>query len=484
MTSVTSKGRSLALLAFSSLITSLDFTIVYVALPDIVRDVGFSGQSAQWVISAYAVFFGGFLLLGGRSADLLGRRRMFILGMVLFGGASLLGGMTSTAGALIIARAVQGVGAAVVFPATLSLVNTMFAEGRERVRALSVWAMAGAGGLSLGALLGGVLTHGFGWQAVFLVNVPLVVAAVAAATVLLDADGPVERGRGYDLPGVLTGTAGATLLVYAIAEISETGWTSTTIAAVTSALALLAAFFGVEARSRNPLMPLRLLRNRGLVSALMVIFVFGATMQNVVYFLTLYFQDVLGYSALRAGLAFLSLSAVIALANFFAERLMLRAGVRTTLVIALVLGAAGSGLLAAGMASGGSYLTVLAGILVYGLGMGTVYPAQFAAAGTGVASREQGIAGGMANTAMQLGVGVGLAVFVGVAGSGLEGLAGEALRTATADGLRTAVFLAAALTLPGILAALAFPRQRVPLRVGDPDPAPPEAADPGLSRRL
>ncbi|GAA0969864.1 MFS transporter [Actinocorallia libanotica] len=472
MTTVRSKGWSLALLAFSCLITSLDFTIVYVALPDIVREVGFSGHSAQWVVSAYAVFFGGFLLLGGRSADLLGRRRMFVLGMLLFGGASLLGGLAATPGALITARALQGVGAAMVFPATLSLVNTLFAEGRERVRALSVWAMAGAGGLSLGALLGGVLTHGFGWQAVFLVNVPLVIAAAAAAFVLLDADGPVERGQGYDLPGVLTGTAGATLLVYAIAEIPEAGWTSTTITALASSLALLAAFLGVEARSRNPLMPLRLLRNRNLASALMVIFVFGATMQNVVYFLTLYFQDVLGYSALRAGLAFLSLSAVIALANFAAERLMIRVGVRATLVVALVLGAAGSALLAAGMGAGGSYLTVLAGIAVYGLGMGTIYPTQFAAAGTGVAAREQGIAGGMANTAMQLGVGAGLAVLVGVAGSGLEGLTGEALRVATADGLRAAVLLSAALTLPGILAALAFPRRPAPARTAEPAPGP------------
>ena len=271
---------------------------------------------------------------------------------------------------------------------------------------------------------------------------------------------------------MLTGTAGATLLVYSIAEIPEAGWTSTTITALASSLALLAAFLGVEARSRNPLMPLRLLRNRNLASALMVIFVFGATMQNVVYFLTLYFQDVLGYSALRAGLAFLSLSAVIALANFTAERLMIRVGVRATLVVALVLGAAGSALLAAGMAAGGSYLTVLAGIAVYGLGMGTVYPTQFAAAGTGVAAREQGIAGGMANTAMQLGVGAGLAVLVGVAGSGLEGLTGEALRVATADGLRAAVLLSAALTLPGILAALAFPRRPAPARAAEPAPGP------------
>ncbi|GAB2632655.1 MFS transporter [Streptomyces capparidis] len=449
---------SLALLAFSSLITSLDFTIVYVALPEIVRDIGLSGPSAQWVISAYAVFFGGFLLLGGRSCDLLGRRRMFVVGMVAFGGASLLGGLAGSPAALIAARAVQGVGAAVVFPATLSLVNTMFAEGRERVGALAVWAMAGAGGLSLGALLGGVLTHAFGWEAVFLVNVPLVAAAAAAAFRLLPADGPVERGRGFDLPGVLTGTTGATLLVYAIAEVPETGWTSPAfVTAAAAGLVLLAAFLAVEARSRSPLMPPRLLRDRHLAPALVVIFVFGATMQNVVYFLTLYFQDVLGYSALRAGLAFLGLSAVIALGNFVAGRLMIRFGVRATLVVALLLGSAGSALLAAGMVADGSYRTVLAGIAVYGMGMGTVYPTQFAAAGTGVAAPEQGIAGGMANTAMQIGVGVGLAVLVGVA----------APDAASAGGLRSAVAVSAGLTLLGVVAALAVPGRRA----GGPDPA-------------
>ena len=441
-------GLSLALLAFSSLITSLDFTIVYVALPELVRDVGFSEGSAQWVISAYAVFFGGFLLLGGRSGDLLGRRRMFVLGMVAFGGASLLGGLATSPGALVAARAIQGVGAAIVFPATLAQVNTMFGEGRRRLRALGVWAMAGAGGLSAGALLGGLLTHAFGWEAVFLVNVPLVVAAAAAAFWLLPADGPVDRGHGYDLPGVVTGTAGATLLVYSIAEVPDAGWTSPrVVVGAALALGLLAAFLAVEARSRSPLMPLRLLRDRNLAPALAVIFVFGATMQNVVYFLTLYFQDVLGYTALRAGLAFLGLSVVIALGNFVAGRLMLRIGIRGTLLTALLLGAGGSALLAAGMVADGSYLTVLAGIAVYGMGMGTIYPTQFAAAATGVDAREQGIAGGMANTAMQIGVGVGLAVLVGVAASG----------TGSAGGLRAAVTVSAGLTLLGGIAALALP---------------------------
>ncbi|RKS78713.1 EmrB/QacA subfamily drug resistance transporter [Actinomadura pelletieri DSM 43383] len=459
-------GRSrlvLGLLAFSSLITSLDFTIVYVALPDIARDVGLSGHATQWVVSAYAIFFGGFLLLGGRSADLLGRRRMFVLGMLVFGAASLLGGLATSPAMLIAARAAQGVGGAVLFPATLSLVTTRFTEGPDRVRALAVWAMAGAGGLSLGALLGGVLTHAFGWEAVFLVNVPLVVAGTAGAFVLLDTDGPRERGRGFDVPGALTGTAGLTLLVFAIAQGPETGWTAPpVVASAVLAAALLTAFVVIEARTRNALMPLRMFRNPNLRAALLVILTFGISMQNLVYFLSLYLQGVLDYSALQGGLAFLSLSVVIGIANFVAERLILRIGARSTLVIALLLGSGGGAMLAAGMRTDGSYWTILAGLIVYGMGMGTIYPTMFGASGTGVADEDQGAAGGMANTALQIGTSIGLAVLVGVSTSGLGDLTGEALHTATANGLRDAVYIAAGLTLAGIFAALALPRHSAP----------------------
>lgn len=451
------KRSALALLAFSSLITSLDFTIVYVALPDIARDLGFSGHSMQWVVSAYAIFYGGFLLLGGRAADLLGKRRMFVLGMAIFGVSSLLGGLALAPAMLIAARALQGIGGAMLFPATLSLVNTMFEEGRARIRALAVWAMAGAGGLSLGALLGGVLTYWFGWRAVFLVNVPLVIIGAVAAFSFLAADGLRERGRSFDLPGALTGTVGVTLLVFSIARGPELGWTSPTVpATAVLSLALLAGFLAIEARSADPLIPLRLLRSRNLGAALAVIFVFGATMQNVVYFLTMYLQNVLGYSALSSGLAFLGLSLVIAVGNFVAERLIVRIGTRTTLFIALALGAAGSAVLAAGMLANGSYWTILAGILIYGAGMGSIYPTMFATAGTGVDESEHGTAGGMANTALQVGTAAGLAVLVGIANAGLNGLSGEALRVSTADGLQVTVYVAGGLTLLGLLGAAAL----------------------------
>lgn len=471
-------GWSLALLAFGQLITSLDFTIVYVALPDIQREAGFSSHSVQWVISAYAIVWGGFLLLGGRSADLLGRRRMFVLGMALYGVSSLLGGLAPSSELLVTARAIQGLGAAVLFPTVLALVNTMFAEGPARNRALTWWAMAGAGGLGLGSLLGGVLTSALGWEAVFLVNVPLVVVGAAAAFVLLPPDAPRQSSsrvsKDFDLPGALTGTAGVTLLVFAIAQGPEEGWTSTlVVGAAVLAAVLLAAFLVIEGRSRSPLMPLRLVRSRSLSSALVVILIFAMSWQVLAFFLTLYFQDVLGYTALEGGLGFLGFSLAIAAGDLGADRLIHRAGIRATLIAGMLIAAAGSGLLGLGMTADGSYLTVLAGILVAGIAGGILFPAMFAAAATGVADREQGTAGGIASTAQQVGVGAGLAILVGIATADTGGLTGEALRVATSDGLQTAMYVAAAGPLLGALAALALPRARsTPDTPDTPEPTP------------
>lgn len=460
------QGWSLALLAFGSLIIALDFTIVYVAMPDIARELGFSPHALQWVVSAYAIAYGGFLLLGGRLSDLLGRRRMFVLGLVLFGVASLLGGLAASPWQLIAARVLQGVGAAVLFPATLSLVSTTFAEGARRNRAMTVWAGAGAVGLSLGALMGGVLTELTGWQGVFYVNVPLVAIAAVAAFRLLQPDGARERGRSLDLPGALTGTAGVTLLVLAIAQAPELGWGSATVlGSAAVAVVLLGAFVAIEARTPSPLMPLRLLRDRGLVAAITVIFAFGVTLQAAPYFLTLYFQDVLGFDALQGGLAFLGPTLAITAGNLLSDRLVARLGIRATLIAGLLVGAAGSALLGTQMSADGTYLSVVAGILVVGLGMGLIYPAMFLAASTGVAAHEQGTASGMASTALQVGAGTGLAVLVGIASADLDGLAGEALRTATADGIAAATYVLAAGALLGVLVArAALPTVHAPAR--------------------
>ncbi|UGQ09277.1 MFS transporter [Yinghuangia sp. ASG 101] len=424
---VRSPGATLTLLGLASLITALDFTIVYVALPEIARDVGFSAHSLQWVVSAYAVVYGGLLLLGGRLADLLGRRRMFVTGMVLYGLGSVLGGLAGTPGPLIAARAVQGVGGAVLFPATLSLVTTMFEEGRPRNRALAVWSVAGAGGLSLGALLGGVLTSAFGWQAVFFVNVPLVVIAGLAAFVLLVPDPSRRAGGGFDVAGALTGTAGMTLLVFALAQGPAWGWGSARVLGASAAgVVSLAVFAAVERRARQPLLRPGLSADRGLRAATAVILVFGLTLQAVPYFLTLYFQGTMGYSALRTGVAFLGPTLSITVGNLVGERLVARLGVRGLLVAGFVVAAGGTALIAAAMTGGASYPGLLAGIVGFGLGTGVVFSTMWIAAASGVAGEEQGTASGLASTALQFGSGAGLAILVGV------------------DGIRAAVFAVAA----------------------------------------
>jgi EmrB/QacA subfamily drug resistance transporter len=466
------RGWALALLALGSLITALDFTIVYVALPDISREVGFSAHGQQWVVSAYAIAYGGFLLLGGRLSDLLGRRRLFVVGMLLFGGASLLGGLAVSPAQLLVARVVQGLGGAVLFPATLALVSTSFAEGRERNRAMTVWAGAGAVGLSFGALLGGVLTEAVGWEGVFFVNVPLVVVGAAAAFLLLPADGPRRRGVGLDLPGVLTGTAGISLVVYALSDAPESGWTSTPVlAAAAAGIALLAAFVAIESRTADPLMPLRLLTDRNLAAALAVIFAFGLTLQATPYFLTLYFQTVLGYGPLVGGLAFLGPTLAITAGNLISERLVARHGTRITLSSGMLVGALGGGLLAVGIGSEGGYGALLPGIVLVGLGMGLCYPAMFLAAATGVAAHEQGTASGMASTALQVGAGTGLAVLVGISTADLGGLTGDALRTATADGLATAVSIVGIGAAIGIVVAFYLPGRRSSAAADEPSAA-------------
>ncbi|HSA48544.1 MAG TPA: MFS transporter [Yinghuangia sp.] len=450
-----SPAATLTLLGLASLITALDFTIVYVALPDIARDVGFSEHSLQWVVSAYAVVYGGLLLLGGRLSDLLGRRRMFVAGMVLYGFGSVLGGLADTPTLLVAARAVQGVGGAVLFPATLSLVTTLFEEGKERNRALAVWSVAGAAGLSLGALLGGVLTSAFGWQAVFYVNVPLVVAAGLAAFVLLAPDPAGPARSGFDVTGALTGTAGMTLLVLAVAQGPEWGWGSARVlGSMAAGLALLAVFAAVERRARQPLLRLGLLANRSLSAATGVILVFGVTLQAVPYFLTLYFQSAMGYSALRTGVAFLGPTLSITVGNLVGERLVPRLGVRKTLVSGFVVAAAGTALIAAAMTDGASYPELLAGIVGFGLGTGVVFSTMWIAAASGVAADEQGTASGVASTALQFGSGAGLAILVGV------------------DGTRAAMFtIGSAAAVLGTFAALLLPaRSPAPAAVSADSP--------------
>jgi EmrB/QacA subfamily drug resistance transporter len=460
------RGALLALFGLSSLITALDFTIVYVALPDIARDLGFSPHALQWVVSAYAISFGGLLLLAGRLSDVVGRRRVFLAGMGLFAAGSLLGGLAPAPGLLIGARIIQGLGAAALFPSTLALVNTTFAEGRQRDRALGLWAAAGASGLSLGALLGGVLTDAVGWQGVFFVNLPLTLLGVIGAVALLTGDPPRERGRHFDLPGALTATAAASLLVFATAQGSELGWTSAAVVlAALAAAALTAAFIAIEATARRPLLPLRLFRNASLSAALAVIFVFGMTLNSVPYVLTQHFQAVLGLSALQAGLGFLVPTATITAGNLLGERLVARFGVPAVLLVGIGVGAVGATLLTPAMTAGSTYPAVLPGLVAFGLGLGVVFPAMFVAASTDVPERDSGIASGLASTALQIGTAAGLAVLVGIATANVGGESSNASPTAIADGLQTGLYVIAAGTLAAIPAALALPRRARPGRI-------------------
>src|SRR5918999_4021546 len=448
----------LALFGLSSLITALDFTIVYVALPDIGRDLGFSAHALQWVISAYAISFGGLLLLAGRLSDLVGRRRVFLTGMLLFAVGSTLGGLATAPGLLIAARVIQGLGAAALFPSTLALVNTTFAEGRERDRALGIWAAAGAAGLTVGALLGGVLTEVVSWRGVFFVNVPLALLGMVGAVACLAGDPEPERGRAFDLPGALTGTGGASLLVFAAAQGSELGWTSqAVVVAAAAAVALLGGFIVIEASTGRPLLPLRLLRNANLSAALAVIFVFGMTLNVIPYVLTQFFQAVLGLGALEAGLGFLVPTVTITAGNLLGEGLVARFGVRTVLIGGLSVGGAGAALLAPAMNAGGTYLGVLPGLVGFGLGLGVVFPSMFAAASTDVSERDSGIASGLASTALQIGTAAGLAALVGIA---TANLGGDPSPTRIADGLRDGLVVTAAGVVLAISAALAVPNRR------------------------
>ncbi|WP_309113352.1 MFS transporter [Saccharothrix sp.] len=450
-TSTTARpGLSLALLALAQLIFALDLNIVFVALPEIGADLGFTGQTQQWVVSAYVVIAGGFLLLGGRAADLLGRRRVFVLALVLYAVSSLAGGLATSPGVIVVARAVQGLGGALLLPSTLSLLNNLFEEGPKRNRALAVWGGAGASGLTVGALLGGVLTESFGWPAVFFVNVPLAGAVALAALLVIPADPRGHERRRFDLPGALSVTGGATLLVFVLVQGPEVGWLSAEIlVAAVVAVVLLWAFVLIERRSADPLMPFRLLHNRSLLVGVTVTALFMGTFGALPYFLTVLLHTVHGFSPLAAGLAFLVPSLAIAVGTQVGERMSTRFGTRTTLLAGFGVGVVGTVVLAFGFDAGSTFVGAVPGLVVSGVGQGVVWTAMWIAAASGVAPHEQGVASGLASTTLNLGNAVGLAVLIAVANSsgGPE------------NGGFVAVLLTALGMVAGLVVALALPRK-------------------------
>ncbi|GAB2987524.1 MFS transporter [Saccharothrix stipae] len=432
----TRAGLAIALLAFAQFIVAVDYNIVYVALPDIGRALGFSSQSLQWVVSAYAVAFGGFLLCAGRVVDRLGARRAFVAGLVVFGLACLVGGLATTSGVLVAARVVQGVGGALLTPATLALISTTFAEGPPRTRALSVWGAAGSGGLAAGALLGGVLTDAFGWEWTLLLLVPLSLGAAALTVPVLPAPTEPVGGarRRFDVPGAVLATAGSVLVVFGLVTGPESGWVRGGLVAA-GGVVVLGVFLAVQRRTRDPLVPLRLFGNRALVRAIGVVLVFQSSLGGAYYLFTTYVQDELGYRPLAAGLAFVPLTLVSMTASLKGTGAAIaRWGLRATLVVGMVVNGVGLALLAGAMAWGGGFWLLLPGLVVWGVGGGLTFPAMFVAASTGVADAEQGVASALTTTSQQVGGAIGLAALIALAGTGF-GAAGAL----AVGGLATAV---------------------------------------------
>jgi EmrB/QacA subfamily drug resistance transporter len=407
---------ALALLCGAFLMVILDAAIVIVALPSIEADLGFSEQGLQWVISAYALTFAGLLLLGGRAADLLGRRRMFIVGVLFFTIASLVCGLAWSPGALIAARAVQGVGAAIMTPTALSIISTTFPEGSERNKALGIWSMMGATGATAAWLIGGPLVEGPGWEWIFFINIPLGLAALALSPRLLrESRAPLMR-RSYDPAGALTITGALVLLVYAVVEAPDVGWGSLrTILLFAGSVVLLAAFALIESRHRAPLLPLRILRSRTLVGANLVMLLFGTVAFGTPFVLTLYAQQVLGYSAIEFGLGTAVFTVMAAVGSIVSQAVVLKVGFRVVAATGMLL-LGGGALILTQVSVGGSYLDdMLFGLIVYGAGIGPAFVTATVAALAGVEEHESGLASGLSNTAFQIGAALGVAIVTTVA---------------------------------------------------------------------
>jgi EmrB/QacA subfamily drug resistance transporter len=436
-----------------------------VALPSIRTDLGFSGTELQWIVNAYTLTFAGFLLLGGRAADLLGRRRVFVAGMLLFALASLVGGLAEDKLVLIVARAIQGLGGAVVAPATLSILTTTFTDTAERNKALGLWgAMGGAGGAA-GALLGGALTQALSWRWVLFINLPIGLLAAVAAWRVIAESRREGATRHFDLAGAATVTAGLVVLVYGIVRTDVNGWSSaTTIVTLGAGVALLAVFLLVEGRlARVPLMPLRIFRSLPLSAANLVVFALGSAVFAMWYFVTLYLQNVLGYSPLRAGFAFLPMTLLIVGCSRFAGPVVSRRGPWGLLATGMTMIAAGM-LLFTQIDAGGTYLgDVLVPSLLCAAGIGFSFVPVTIAATTGVDPSESGLASGLVNTSRQMGGSLGLAILATAATARTQDLIGTTSQAqALTEGFDRAFTLGAVFALAGAAAALlaAGTRQR------------------------
>jgi EmrB/QacA subfamily drug resistance transporter len=451
----------LVLLCFAQFIVVLDASIVNVALPSIGEGLDFSQENLPWVVNAYVLTFGGFLLLGGRMADLLGRRRVFIGGLLLVAAASLAAGFAANESQLIAARAAQGLGAAIISPAALSIVTTTFRDGSERNKALGAWgAVAGAGGAA-GVLFGGILTDGLGWEWVLWVNVPVALIAAALAPRLIAESRSESATRHFDTAGAVTVTAGLSVLVYALVDAADAGWGSLqTLGLIGVSATLIAVFVAVELRSQAPLMPFRIFRIRTLTGANVVGLLVGGSLFSMFFFITLYMQQVLGYSAIEAGLSYLPLAVSIVIASAIASQLVTRIGYKPVLAAGMLLIAAALAWFSRVSVDGGFTSDILGPSLLAATGLGFAFVTTTIAAVSGVRAQESGLASGLINTSQQIGGALGLAVLATIANSRTNDVMASAggdpsaLKNALNEGFQAAFLGGAVIATLGLVLTL------------------------------
>ena len=436
---VTNPWLILVLVCFAQFMVVLDATVVNVALPSIQNDLGLSEANLQWIVNAYTLVFGGFLLLGGRAGDLLGRKRLFLFGLVVFTVASLLDGLSTSSGMLIGSRALQGLGAAFISPAALAIITTTFQEGAERAKALGVWAAIAIGGSAVGLVVGGALTQLLSWPWIFFINVPVGVAVLVLSLRYLPESRDEEAHRSFDVAGAVSITAGLMILVYAIVQAGEHGWTSAgTIGLFGLAAVLHVAFVAIERRSKAPLVRLSIFGVRSLLAANVSMFLVASGLFAMFFFNTLYIQRVLGYGPLGAGLAFLPFTAGIMVSAGFASKFTPRLGVRPVAIGGMIVTIAGMMLLTRISVDGSYASDVLPALVLTALGLGAVFVPLTLVATTGLENEDQGLASGIFNTSQQIGGALGLAILASLAASKTASATGVSQQAALVEGFHVA----------------------------------------------
>jgi EmrB/QacA subfamily drug resistance transporter len=449
----------LAVVCFAQFMVVLDATIVNIALPSIQTDLGLSNTDLQWIVNSYTLVFGGFLLLGGRLADLIGRKRLFIIGTAIFSGASLVNALSTSGEMLIIARGFQGLGGALTSPAALSIVIATFDEGPSRTKALSIWGAIAAGGSAFGLLLGGILTETLDWRWNFIINVPIGIAVLLATVRLVPESRHESDTRHFDIAGAISVTAGLMLLVYAIVKAEHWGWASTeTLLWFGGAVVLLAAFIVIELRSPQPLVRLSFFKKRWISVANLTMLVVAGGMFGMFFFVSLYVQKVLGYNPLEAGLSFLPFTAAVMIGAGVSQQTIGRIGVKPVLMIGMTLVSVGLITLAATTQVDGTYPQLLAGMLPMALGMGMTFVPLTLVATSGVAAADAGLASGLFNTSQQIGGALGLAILSTFANDRTATLLQQSTARgpqqivgALVEGFQLAFTLSAALMVAGLL---------------------------------